>query len=1026
MNSVTLEFFDQGRERAFRVEAFESGYSTTLGLFAVIVLGHIPLASVDPTTYLLIPAATSLVPVLARIHCRYMHDQYKAHQLFASLEALAPWIVQALYSILGLSQPPDAAKVRHSPPPPCSPSPAAPAPRGTHTSGLASGPKSSCVSAHARATSGTSRPLADLGDGALHLQAFPNPNGLLAAILTSYALIAHLWPSPVAQRMWRLLGILFGVAMRAKPWEKQTIEPALQEGLFVISIALFAGESLGWAIQRQQRFNFIIAAHQRETAHRVAAAALGAASWRAEVAATAAAKAISMAEERAETRLTRQLFNLRKHAPEVEERLSSSSISSISTTPPFEWPAAASGLRGSLDLGVQEEEGEEESQEAEETRKADEKAGDAADTKPTVKFVGSNVLGSGGVHALGDLVAGSAAEACKSASMSDEPSTGDYKADRGRQTAPRRPLTIETPPPLQISVEGTAVLSEPPAQPKKIQAQLFRSHYEMHMRIAYGGILVTLMAGITSSGILLGSGVPVAIFALGRVWLHRIEDDEESQRMAAGCFIAFDYVTVLLNVWTWYSNLRAPSLFGGIDSPRDGNGQRGGGGEEMMASMIPVAFMLQTLYSFVLSTIVYSMSKKIVSFALHVALTAATPWPLPIAVRDMNLLINSALLFGATIAFVADDRARSRIVLKELETKIALQKRSMTDSLLAAPAPKHEQLALMAAFDERKLPSIIERRRIDIREIAIGHVLGSGVFGVVYAANWQGRSVAAKVLHRHQLNHLQLRLTNRAAACELGLAPHPNIVRLHGMAWSCEHGAVLLVMDACRRGSLADCFRDESTSLSWAQQLQISTGVARGLAFLHGQQPPLIHRDLKPDNVLLDADMRAKIADFGASRPEGRDKTMTALVGTPLFCAPETFLSEHSSGRKYSWRVDIWAYGCLLVCISTCSRLPFTHEECEDELLLQRIVQGKQQPSLPEGFMLSKAVTMCCQFCASKRPTAAELLRELDFDLNPSVKAPSPEIYGRAVREDDEDHEEASASQSMTADSESASVIHER
>jgi hypothetical protein len=71
-------------------------------------------------------------------------------------------------------------------------------------------------------------------------------------------------------------------------------------------------------------------------------------------------------------------------------------------------------------------------------------------------------------------------------------------------------------------------------------------------------------------------------------------------------------------------------------------------------------------------------------------------------------------------------------------------------------------------------------------------------------------------------------------------------------------------------------------------------------------------------------------------------------------------------------------------------------------------------------------VTMCCQFCASKRPTAAELLRELDFDLNPSVKAPSPEIYGRAVREDDEDHEEASASQSMTADSESASVIHER
>uniref|UniRef100_A0ACD6ARZ4 Uncharacterized protein n=2 Tax=Avena sativa TaxID=4498 RepID=A0ACD6ARZ4_AVESA len=193
--------------------------------------------------------------------------------------------------------------------------------------------------------------------------------------------------------------------------------------------------------------------------------------------------------------------------------------------------------------------------------------------------------------------------------------------------------------------------------------------------------------------------------------------------------------------------------------------------------------------------------------------------------------------------------------------------------------------------------------------------LGEGGFGAVYKGVLpDGQEIAVKKLvgtaghGLHQLHNEVLLLAE---------LQHKNLVRLHGFYSHPEN--TLLVYEYIKNGSLDNFLSDSREghiTLVWEQQYDIIHGIAKGILYLHEDSTMrIIHRDIKPNNILLDEDMEPKIADFGLARllGEGHTHTKTSgAAGTPGYMAP-----EYVYDRRVSPKIDIFSYGVLILQIVT-------------------------------------------------------------------------------------------------------------
>ncbi|EER92149.1 serine/threonine-protein kinase RIPK [Sorghum bicolor] len=144
----------------------------------------------------------------------------------------------------------------------------------------------------------------------------------------------------------------------------------------------------------------------------------------------------------------------------------------------------------------------------------------------------------------------------------------------------------------------------------------------------------------------------------------------------------------------------------------------------------------------------------------------------------------------------------------------------------------------------------------------------------------------------------------------LGQLRHRNLVKLVGYCSEEEHR--LLVYEYMPKGSLENhLFKKFPPVLSWATRLNIAVGAARGLAFLHNHEKPVIYRDFKTSNILLDPDYEAKLSDFGLAKdgPEGDDTHVsTRVMGTHGYAAPEYILTGHLTAKS-----DVYSFGVVLL-----------------------------------------------------------------------------------------------------------------
>ncbi|KAJ9707643.1 hypothetical protein PVL29_002606 [Vitis rotundifolia] len=194
-------------------------------------------------------------------------------------------------------------------------------------------------------------------------------------------------------------------------------------------------------------------------------------------------------------------------------------------------------------------------------------------------------------------------------------------------------------------------------------------------------------------------------------------------------------------------------------------------------------------------------------------------------------------------------------------------------------------------------------------------LLGEGGFGTVHKGyidenlrqGLKAQAVAVKLL---DIEGLQGHREWLAEVIFLGQLRHPNLVKLIG--YCCEDDERLLVYEFMPRGSLENhLFKRLSVSLPWGTRLKIAVGAAKGLAFLHGAEQPVIYRDFKTSNVLLDSDFTAKLSDFGLAKmgPEGsKSHVTTRVMGTFGYAAPEYVSTGHLTTKS-----DVYSFGVVLL-----------------------------------------------------------------------------------------------------------------
>uniref|UniRef100_A0A0D9UYF7 Receptor-like serine/threonine-protein kinase n=1 Tax=Leersia perrieri TaxID=77586 RepID=A0A0D9UYF7_9ORYZ len=184
--------------------------------------------------------------------------------------------------------------------------------------------------------------------------------------------------------------------------------------------------------------------------------------------------------------------------------------------------------------------------------------------------------------------------------------------------------------------------------------------------------------------------------------------------------------------------------------------------------------------------------------------------------------------------------------------------------------------------------------------------LGEGSFGSVFKGTIAGSTVVAVKMLKC-LGHGEKQF--RTEVQTVGTIQHTNLVRLLGF---CTRGSRrLLVYEYMPNGSLdSHLFQENPRLLSWNLRHQIVIGIARALAYLHEEcRDCIIHCDIKPENILLDAEFCPKIADFGMAKLLGRDfsTALTTIRGTIGYLAPEWI-----SGQVITHKADVYSFGVVL------------------------------------------------------------------------------------------------------------------
>ncbi|KAK3140691.1 hypothetical protein QOZ80_5AG0404380 [Eleusine coracana subsp. coracana] len=291
------------------------------------------------------------------------------------------------------------------------------------------------------------------------------------------------------------------------------------------------------------------------------------------------------------------------------------------------------------------------------------------------------------------------------------------------------------------------------------------------------------------------------------------------------------------------------------------------------------------------------------------------------------------------------------------------------------------------------------------KKTGLNQQLGAGGFGSVFKGMLSDSTpIAVKRLNRASD---QREKQFRAEVSSIGLIQHINLIKLIGFC--CDGDNRLLVYEHMSNGSLdGHLFKSTAAVLNWNTRYHIILGVARGLSYLHQScRECIIHCDIKPENILLDASFVPKVADFGMAAFVGRDlsRVLTTIRGTAGYLAPEWLRRDAITPK-----IDVYGFGMVLLEIISGGRnspgaynSSNYHVEYFPVQAINKLHDGDVQslvdPRLHGNFSLEQVERVCklAYWCIQDnefdRPTMGEVvhvlegLQEIDMPPMPRLLA---------------------------------------
>jgi len=381
-----------------------------------------------------------------------------------------------------------------------------------------------------------------------------------------------------------------------------------------------------------------------------------------------------------------------------------------------------------------------------------------------------------------------------------------------------------------------------------------------------------------------------------------------------------------------------------------------------------------------------------------------------------------ALIFNrnvsSTIASIFDKDAQFKGFSLDTLTYSAIEHTSITEAYHRAMQTRYVQHPHLLTL-------------IDPQEIFLQRIIGEGTFGRVWSAKWRSSKVAVK-----EFVFAQAAVAGRSSmqgeiieeiigeAGMMAILRHPNVLQLFGCSLTAQ--AIWIVSELCSLGSLRQLLDDNEKSLPLALRINLALQVAEGMTYLHNQEPPIIHRDLKSHNIFIhetftesdvssaqidllqsskeqnngtvargqseqDHKMQtqstivAKIGDWGSARATlSGSRTMTHGVGTACWLAPEVI--KHARSSKYS---DVYSYGIVLWELATREEV---YQGLETTQIIAKVANESLRPPVPLDCPWKDVMVKCWEESPSNRLEFSEIVEK----LNETIKTiPSDKMVGK-------------------------------